>query len=259
MTSRLISLAAGVHPDLAPEDAVTVSAAAGWPACGVWFDPSSWADTTSREVRRRLDDTGLVALDLEPIIPAPDSKDHGERVLDAAVEIGARFVLFTSRLPDEAATADRFAQLVDHARGSGVVLVCEFLPIFPLATLEAAHRVVAPHRVNEAGILVDSLHLARSGATPGDVREIETAEPGRFPYLQLADAPTASPSDRAGLYDEAVNGRLLPDEGALPLDELCDAVANVALSFEIRSRRLREIGDPVERARRVLDSARRFI
>lgn len=259
MNPRLVSLAAGVHPDLAPEDMVSVAAQAGWPACGIWFDPATWTDATTAQVRRRLDDTGLVALDLEPIIPAPDTEDHGERILDTAAEIGARFVLFTSRLPEEAATIERFARLVDRARGLDTRLVCEFLPIFPLATLDAAHRVVAAHEVGEAGILVDTLHLARSGARVEDVAAIERDEPGRFPYLQLADASLSPPGDRMGLYDEAVNGRLLPDEGALPLDEICAAVPEVPLSFEIRSRVLREISDPVERARRVWASATRFV
>ncbi|NDB06935.1 MAG: sugar phosphate isomerase/epimerase, partial [Acidimicrobiia bacterium] len=53
--SRLLSIAAGVHPELAPADMVTTAAAAGWPACGIWFDGNTWTDATSREVRRRLD------------------------------------------------------------------------------------------------------------------------------------------------------------------------------------------------------------
>ena len=57
---RVLSIAAGVHPDLAPHDMVRVAAEAGWPACGIWFDGTTWSDTTTREVRRRLDDTGVI-------------------------------------------------------------------------------------------------------------------------------------------------------------------------------------------------------
>ena len=80
--SRLLSIAAGVHPDLAPVRMVEVAASAKWPACGVWFDAKTWTEATSRDVKRRLDETGVVALDIEPIIPAVDHDDQGERVIE---------------------------------------------------------------------------------------------------------------------------------------------------------------------------------
>jgi sugar phosphate isomerase/epimerase len=234
---------------------VTAAAGAGWPACGVWFDATTWTDATTTEVRRRLDDTGVIALDLEPIIPAPDTPDPGERVLEAAAGIGARFVLFTSRLPDLSATADRFAELCSVAAPLGVRLVCEFLPIFPLRSLAMALEVVAPHPADVAGVLIDNLHLSRSGGSVADLASVDRA---RLPYLQIADAPAEQPTEPMALLDEAINGRLLPGDGALPIDELLAAVPEVPLSFEVRSRALREgFTDPVERARHLLAAARR--
>jgi sugar phosphate isomerase/epimerase len=250
--ARLLSIAAGVHPDLAPERMVEVAARAGWPACGIWFDPDSWTDSTTRAVRQRLDDTGIVGLDLEPIIPAPDQDDHGERVVETAAQLGVRFVLFTSRLPDLAATGDRFAELCDVASRVGVQLVCEFLPIFPLKSLAMALEVVTPHSPDVAGVLVDNLHLSRSGARPEDLSDIDTR---RLPYLQIADASRETPVEFMALLDEALNGRLLPGDGALPIDELLTIVPEVPLSFEVRSRVLREsFTDPVERARFLLET-----
>lgn len=251
---RLLSIAAGVHPNLAPTTMVEVAAAAGWPACGIWFDPDTWTDVTTREVRRRLDDTGVVGLDLEPIIPAPDRGDPGERVIEAAAALGVRNVLFTSRLPEPGATADRFAELCVLAAPFGVRLVCEFLPIFPLATLSMAEEVVARHAPEVAGILVDNLHLSRSGATPTDLVAID---PQRFPYLQVADAGAVRPADMGGLLDEALNGRLVPGDGELPIAELLSVVPEVPLSFEVRSRVLREgWPDPVERASMLMNRVR---
>ena len=53
VSSRLISLAAGVIPELMTDPArfVEVTATAGWKATGVWFDQESWSPTTSREVK----------------------------------------------------------------------------------------------------------------------------------------------------------------------------------------------------------------
>ena len=77
--SRLLSLAAGVHPTLPPADMVTAAAGAGWPACGIWFDGATWTSATTKEVKKRLDDTGVIALDMEPIIPADGADDYAEQ------------------------------------------------------------------------------------------------------------------------------------------------------------------------------------
>ena len=229
---------------------VEVAAEAGWPACGIWFDPTTWTDITTRVVRQRLDDTGVVGLDLEPIIPAPDHDDHGERVIETAASLGVRHVLFTSRLPDPSATRDRFAELCDVASRVGVRLVCEFLPIFTLKSLAMALDVVAPHPPEVAGVLIDNLHLSRSGARPEDLREIDAR---RLPYLQIADASGDVPTEFMALLDEALNGRLLPGDGALPIGQLLTIVPDVPLSFEVRSRTLRDgFADPVDRARFLL-------
>ena len=254
--ARLLSIAAGVHPDLEPVRMVEVAASANWPACGIWFDDNTWTTATTRDVKRRLDETGVVALDLEPIIPAADQVDHGERVIEAAAAIGARHVLFASRLPDLSATIERFASLCDVARSHGVVLVCEFLPIFPLRSLAMAHDVVSRHSVEVAGILVDNLHLSRSGGTIDEVRAMDI---DRLPYLQIADAGSIVHTEFTALLDEALNGRLLPGDGALPIDDLLAVVPDVPLSFEVRSRALRDgFTDPVERARHLLRRAERF-
>lgn len=253
--TRLLSISAGVHPDLSPADMVSTAASAGWPACGIWFDGTTWSDRTTAEVRRRLDDTGIVALDVEPIIPADGSDDHAARLVEAAARLGARFVLFTSRLKDHGATAARYAEVCAMAEPHGITVVCEFLPIFPLSSIAIADQVVSGVRSKNTGILVDNLHLSRSGGSVDDVRRLGT---DRFPYLQIADAPSERPADMGALFDEALNGRLLPGDGDLPIADLLDAVPNVALSFEVRSRFLRETyTDPVERATVLLEAARR--
>lgn len=253
--TRLLSISAGVHPDLSPADMVSTAASAGWPACGIWFDGTTWSDRTTAEVRRRLDDTGIVALDVEPIIPADGSDDHAARLVEAAARLGARFVLFTSRLKDHGATAARYAEVCAMAEPHGITVVCEFLPIFPLSSIAIADQVVSGVRSKNTGILVDNLHLSRSGGSVDDVRRLG---PERFPYLQIADAPNERPADMGALFDEALNGRLLPGDGDLPIADLLDAVPDVALSFEVRSRFLRETyTDPVERATVLLEAARR--
>ncbi len=249
---RLLSLAAGVQPDVAPADMVTVAHEAGWPAVGIWFDGTVWGDKTSREVRQRLDDTGIVALDIEPIIPSVDGNDFAEQLIEAAVIIGAQHILFTSRLKDQARTTERYQQVCELAEPHGIVVVCEFLPIFPLNTLSMAAEIVGTSGASNSGVLIDNLHLSRSGSSIDDVKAMPIE---LFPYLQICDAPAQCPTDFAGLLDEALNGRLCPGEGSLPIVELLNAIPAVPLSFEVRSKFLRDIADPVVRAKHLLKYA----
>ncbi len=260
--ARLVSLAAGTVLDVDAPTTVEVAASAGFPAVGIWFDPGVWSPGYVREIAHRLDATGLVPLDVEPVMVAPPGEgadrrgDHGETIVDAAVQLGARFVLVASRDDDPGRVAARIAALCEHARGSEVRLVLEFLPVLGIRTLDQAFAVVRRVGDDRAGVLVDALHLARSGAAPDDLVGVD---PRLLPYLQLCDAP-AVPEDGSigGLLQEALHRRLLPGDGDLPLDALLRAVPEVPLSMELRSRPLAAaFPDPVERARAVLTSLRR--
>jgi len=254
---RLVSLAAGTILDVGPADAVSVAHAAGWPAVGIWFDPGTWSEHTTREVRSRLDDTGTIALDIEPVIFGPDG-DPGDALIDAAVAIGARYVLAASRVPATPAVIDRFGELCDRAALGGVTIVLEFLPIFAVSSLASALEVVRAAARPNSGVLVDTLHLARSGGSAADLRSVDAA---LLPYLQLADAP-ATPADGSigGLVHEALHGRVLLGDGGLDIRSTLAVVPEVPVSFELRSRALVDAHpDPVERARAVLANWRSFV
>ena len=252
--SRLLSLAAGTLPEFGPAETVDAAAAAGFPAVGVWFDPATWSPQVLRSVAARLDHHGLVVLDVEPVMLG-SADDHGEAIVDAAIELGAQHVLVASREADNGAVADRLATLAARTDGSYVSLVLEFLPALGVRTFAQANSIVDQVAHPAVGVLVDALHLARAGETPEVLR---SAPSGRLPYLQLCDAG-APPDDLSpmGLIREALHGRLLPGEGELPLDRLLAAVPEVPISFEVRSAWLRDtFPDPVERARAVLASVR---
>ena len=69
-----------------------------------------------------------------------------------------------------------------------------------------------------AAVLVDSLHLARTGGQPADLLRIPL---GLLPYIQVCDAGSAAVSDDEPAYmAEARGGRLLPGHGCLPLELL---------------------------------------
>ena len=257
MSRRLLSLAAGTVLDVDPPGTVDVAAHSGFDAVGIWFDPESWTAETTRAVAARLQAGAITALDMEPVILGRGT-DPGDALVDTAAELGVRHVLVASGPADRSAVVDRLGELCRRAEGADLVLVIEFLPIFTVGTLDAAVAIVEEIGHPQAAVLVDTLHLARSGGTPSDL----AAVPSRlFPYLQLADAPAEPPgADRGALRDEALNGRLLPGDGELPLGEVLAAVPDVPLSLELRSAALMtSYPDPNERAGAVLAATRRLL
>ena len=147
---RLLSLAAGVCPETAPADFVSACASAGWPACGIWYDAATWTDAVAGEVRLRLDDTGLIALDMEPIFVTPDG-DHGNAVIEAAATVGARNLLVVSRGVDDDRFVDRFGELCDLAAAHGIGCSLEFMAFMSIRDLPQATRRPRRGRPAERG------------------------------------------------------------------------------------------------------------
>lgn len=248
---RLLSLAAGTVLDVDPPTAVTVAAAAGFPAVGVWYDDKTWGPQVVRDICARLADTGVVPLDIEPVMLS-DHGDHGDVIVDAALAIGARNILVASRDGDHARVAARLHALAARLDGTDVRLVLEFLPVLAIRTLPDALAIVRAADHPALGVLVDALHLARAEHVPADLVGVD---PHLLPYLQLCDAPTDPPVGIPALLREALHGRMLPGKGALPLAALLANVPGVPISMELRSEALRvAFPNPIARARAVRSS-----
>ncbi len=74
-------------------------------------------------------------------------------------------------------------------------------------------------------MLVDALHLFRSGGSVIEVAALAAQRPELFPYAQVCDAVDARPApDAATARQEAAYARLVPGAGSLPLAQLVDAL-----------------------------------
>jgi sugar phosphate isomerase/epimerase len=93
-------------------------------------------------------------------------------------------------------------------------------------------------------VLVDALHLSRSGGTPAEVARID---PALFEYAQICDAPAQIPFDNQRLRQEP-SDRLLPGQGGLPLVDLVHALPpDLPLAIEAPIKQM-EFLPPAERA-----------
>ena len=178
------------------------------------------------------------------------------RIIDIGAELGARNCLIVSSEPDMANTKRLYQDLCERAGKVNMRACLEFLWITEIRTLAQAREVVEDVDHPAGGLLVDAFHLERVGLEPGALADV----PQKWlPYVQLCDVPQRGTiTDKARYLEDALDGRLAPGEGVLPLDELMSHLPeNIPVSLEIRSKFYRETyPDPVERARMILRRTR---
>lgn len=254
MSGALLSLASGVLPEASPLELVAAAGAAGFRAVGLWIEPERFTSSYLQDVRSALSDQGLRVLDAEVVWLKPGPLDPQHlRMLDLAVALGAEHVLVVSSDPDMIATVSKLAQLCDHARHEPLRVVLEFGAFTEVRDLPQAREVIELVNRPNLGMLIDTLHWHRSGSTLTQIKELPAEW---LSYAQLCDAGGPGPdmADSAAVRLEAVDYRLIPGDGDLPLTAWLQSLpAGLPLSLEIRSLSLRSAyPDFTERARAVL-------
>ena len=226
--------------DLRPAELLSAAAAAGFWAVGLRLNPAApgaisyplrAGSAELSETRRRMNDTGVAIYDVEfvPLVPTVDIGSH-EGMLAAAAELGARRLNVSGDDPDRARLVAHFARMCELAGRFGLGVDLEFMRWRHVASLADAVEVVTSAGAANGGILLDALHLFRSG---GSVAEVRALKPGLITSAQLCDAPLRAPPPE-GIIEEARNRRLIPGRGELPLRELIESLApGVAFAVEV--------------------------
>lgn len=228
---RPLSLAAASLTGCTPDESIQIAASTGFQMAGVRPGPTSGSRDAAR-LREAADGAGIALLDVEVVRIGTTPENETRRLLDFASELGALHLLVVIDDPAERTAPSRLAELCRRSEGTAVRPVLEFMRFTAVRTLSDALSVVDQVGHPGLGVLVDPLHLARSG---GHVADLAVAV-GRFPYVQLCDAPALPPTGgNDDLMKEARHHRLLPGHGDLPLPELLAAVPDVPVSVEVPS------------------------
>jgi len=260
-----LSLAHFTVIDADPLTLIDAGAAAGFDAVGLRIVPPPGAapivpvvgdPDMQRLIKARLAATGMKILDMEAVWLLPETDVSSLRpVLDTTVELGARHLIVCNNDPDHSRAVDNLARLCEASEARGLRVMLEFLPYTELRSLADAYALLEEVKPANAGILVDAVHLSRSGGSPAD---LALYDPALFSFVHLCDVPAAPPPFE-GLRAEARGGRLYPGEGGLWLEEFVRAFpADTAFAVEAPSSRHAAL-PPVERAKVAADACRALL
>jgi sugar phosphate isomerase/epimerase len=207
-----------------------------------------------REMKRRLRDEGVAVYDIEFVtVDEAFVPSRLAPMLESASELGAKRLSVCGDDPDRARMVASFAGLCELAAGYGMGVDLECMAWRQVASLPDAARVVRSAGKPNGGVLVDALHLSRTGGVPADLRDVA---PALIRSAQLCDAPAEPPVSNEAIIREARSGRLPPGEGELPVRELlADLPEHAAIGVEVP---MDGTVPPEPHARRVFEATRKL-
>jgi len=199
-----------------------------------------------RDIKARTAATGVTIGLIESIwLSAETDPDKLKPALAVGAELGARRALVCGNDPDESRLVDNLGKLARIAQNDGLEISFEFMPFTQVRSYEQALRIKNQVAQPNLRLLIDALHLSRSGR---DFGSLEKIDPAIVSYVHLCDAPAKIPTSE-GLRDEARQARLYPGEGELALDDFLDAMPDDApIGLEAPCRAYADL-PPIERGR----------
>jgi sugar phosphate isomerase/epimerase len=171
------------------------------------------------------------------IRPGTDIRDTAAD-LEIMRELGIPIANIVAIDPDWNRSIDQLAAFAELAAASGLRTTLEMMPGMLIGNLEKAVAAIKETGKPNLRLLLDSMHVFRSGATAAD---IEKLDPALIGYVQLCDVPLVSKYESYG--EEARFERLIPGEGELPLADFIKALpAHLMLGLEIPMRAKAQAG-----------------
>lgn len=254
-TSHELCLAHLTLIELTPPELVDAAADAGFSQVSIRLAPASTGERQHpmigntpmmRDTLARMRDRGVGVHDVELVRLTPGTRVAELEPLLAAAEIlGAKHVLVAGDCDDESLIARRFAELSAAGERFGLNMGLEFMPWRGIKNLPSACRVV--QAAGKGGIVVDAIHLARSGGTPEDLARIPKH---MWAYFQICDAPSKAPISEEELLFQARSARLPPGKGGLDLVSMIRALPpQTVISIEVPLHGFPDLLAPVARAR----------
>jgi sugar phosphate isomerase/epimerase len=176
--------------------------------------------------------------------------------LDVLAELGVPWINAVSLDPDLSRTFDQFAALAELAAQRNIQTAVEPVPGLTVGDLTTALAAVEYVARPDFRLLIDTMHLVRSGSSAADLAAIN---PDHIGYAQLNDTTLQPRMDN--YMEEAMFERMVPGEGELPLRDILSALPpGIVIELEVPRRALALAGvSPVDRLRPCVEAARRLL
>lgn len=201
-----------------------------------------------RETKAAMAATGVKVHDIELFRMDPKLEPEDFRhELDATAELGAKHIICQLPDPDRGRAVDRFARLCDLAAPLGIFVSLEFPHWTETGNLDEAARVVRAARKDNAGILIDMLHMGRSGSSVADLARLPREW---FRFAHVCDAEARVPATMDGIIRTARDERAFPGEGTIDVKGILAALPpDIPYALEIPRQTLTRAVGPYEVAR----------
>jgi sugar phosphate isomerase/epimerase len=176
--------------------------------------------------------------------------------LDIMCELGVDRINTVSMDPDLNRSFDQFGVLAEMAASRGVETTTELSPSLTVADLPTALAAVRHVGRPDFRLLIDTMHLVRSGSGPADIAALD---PDLIGYVQLCDAPLEPRFE--SYFEESMFERMAPGSGELGLRELVAVLPRdrvFGLEVPLRSEAEAGIG-PHERLGKCVEAARSLL
>jgi sugar phosphate isomerase/epimerase len=262
--TRTYSLAYLTAAPLSPPDAISLAAKLGYQHVGLRilpavpggdFSPLMQDKALLRETLARAADTGVTVFDVEIIrLNETFKAAEAQQFLETCASLGAKAILVAGDDPDEARLTGTYAAFCDAAAVYSLTANLEFMPWTKVPDCKTARRILETAVRPNGGILVDSIHAARSATSLADLAALPR---GMLNYTQICDAPAEVPTTTEGLIHTARCARLLPGSGGIDLWSMFQALpADLPVSIELPNDELKPVLGVEEWSRQALVAAR---
>lgn len=231
MNTPPLSIAHLTLIDASPLQLVDAAQAGGFQSVGLRIAPP-WMSTLAfplvgqepkiRDLEYKLADTGIGVFDVEAFWIRPETEVAAlEPAVELAARLGARHILAMGDDPIKSRLAHKLAELALLAGQFRLGVGLEFLPYVQVSTIFEAFEMVGWVGEANLGVVIDALHLMRSGGSP----QILATQPANvMAYGQLCDARQPPPIGTENLRREARAARYYPGQGELPLVDIVRAL-----------------------------------
>lgn len=210
-----------------------------------------------RQTKEVLAETGLSLLDIElaRIFDGMDVAKY-EPAMQTAVELGGKHVLSSVWTPNIEYAQEQFGKLCDLAKGYGLTVDLEYVPIAAINTLKDTVDFLNAVNRSNAGIMIDTHHFYRAGDT---VEELKQVPREWFHFAHLCDVVGGEVTDRDEMTRILREERAYVGEGSIDIESILKAMPEIPFSIELPNLKMVAEYGYEEHARRCLETAKQVL